>query len=117
MPYPIILTMRSVISSHQTEKAILSGKLFSTEEALKVGLIDAVANDKEDAIRKCEEFLNRFKKIPPHARGQTKLIMRKPDIDAIVNNREKDIEDFVKSICSPEAQHSFESFLNTLKVH
>lgn len=115
MPLPIIQTMKSILSTRQTENAILSGILFTSEEALKVGLIDEIAKDKDEVILKCEEYLNRFKKIPPIARGKTKELIRKADLDAIMNNREKDIEDFVASICSPEAQNSFEKFIETSK--
>lgn len=109
------MTMRSVLASRQTELAILSGTLFSTEEALKVGLIDDIAKDKAEAIQKCQEFLKRFKKIPPIARGNTKLRMRQPDIQEILKNREKDIDDFVASISSDEAQSAFEIFLDPAK--
>lgn len=109
------MTMRSILASRQTEMAILSGTLFSTEDALKVGLIDEIANDKSDAILKCEDYLNRFKKIPPIARGNTKKIMRQGDIQEILKNREKDIEDFVASISSDEAQSAFEMFLDPTK--
>lgn len=116
MPNPIIKTMQSILSSRQSEIAILNGTLFSTDEALKIGLIDEIASDKSEAIIKCEKYLNRLKKIPPNARGKTKQNIRRADIDAVLNNRDKDIEEFVESICSPEAQASFEKFISNLTV-
>lgn len=115
MPHPIIMTMQSILSSRQSELAILSGTLFSTEEALKVGLIDEIAKDKSEAIMKCEEYLNRFKKIPPLARGNTKQLMRQKNIQEIMKNKEKDIKDFVTSMTSDEAQKAFEIFLDPSK--
>lgn len=115
MPKPIIMTMRPILGSRQTELAILSGTLFSTDEALKVRLIDEIAKDKSEAILKCEQFLDRFKKIAPKARGSTKNRIRLADIEQIMNNREKDIEDFVASISSDEAQSAFEIFLDPSK--
>jgi enoyl-CoA hydratase/carnithine racemase len=55
--------MRNVISSRQTELALSTGRLFTTDEALKIGLIDEVATDKTDAIAKAEKFLLRMSKI------------------------------------------------------
>jgi 3,2-trans-enoyl-CoA isomerase len=55
--------MRNVISSRQTELALSTGRLFTTEEALRIGLIDEVATDKPDAVAKAEKFLLRMTKI------------------------------------------------------
>ena len=77
MPAPIIKTMQSILSTRQSEIAILNGTLFTTEEALEVGLIDEIASDKSEAIIKCEKYLNRLKKIPPSARGKTKQNIRR----------------------------------------
>jgi 3,2-trans-enoyl-CoA isomerase len=55
--------MRNVISNRQTELALTTGRLFTTDEALKVGLIDEVATDKADAVAKAEKFLVGMSKI------------------------------------------------------
>lgn len=44
------------------------------------------------------------------------LINNRADIDAVLNNRDRDVEEFVESICNPEAQASFEKFLTNLTV-
>ena len=55
--------MRNVISNRHTELALTAGRLFTTEEALKIGLIDEVARDKADAVAKAEKFLVGISKI------------------------------------------------------
>lgn len=55
--------MKNVISSRQAELALTTGRLFTTDEALKIGLIDEVATDKADAIAKAEKFLVGMSKI------------------------------------------------------
>jgi 3,2-trans-enoyl-CoA isomerase len=55
--------MRNVISSRQTELALSAGQLFTTGEAVKIGLIDEVATDKADSIAKADKFLLRMSKI------------------------------------------------------
>jgi hypothetical protein len=57
-------SMRNVISIRQTELALTSGRMFTTDEALKIGLIDEVATDKADAVAKAEKFLVGMSKIP-----------------------------------------------------
>jgi len=55
--------MRNVISNRDTELALTTGRLFTTDEALKIGLIDEVAKDKADAVAKAEKFLVGISKI------------------------------------------------------
>lgn len=56
------------------EKALTLGTLFTTDEALKVGLIDEIAQDKTECLLKCEKFLLKFKNISPIAREYSKLV-------------------------------------------
>lgn len=72
--------MRSVIGARQAELALTTGRMFTTDEALKVGLIDEIASDKADLITKAENFINRFARIPPVARSMTKISFRSKDI-------------------------------------
>ena len=55
--------MRNVISNRHAELALTTGRLFTTDEALKIGLIDEVATDKADAVAKAEKFLVGISKI------------------------------------------------------
>jgi 3,2-trans-enoyl-CoA isomerase len=56
--------MFGAISHRQAELALTTGRMFSTDEALKVGLIDEIATDKADAVAKAEKFLGSLAKIP-----------------------------------------------------
>lgn len=56
--------MRNVIGERQTELALTLGKMFTANEALKVGMVDELASDKADAIAKAEKFLKSFAGIP-----------------------------------------------------
>lgn len=72
--------MRNTIGERQAEVALTTGRMFTTDEALKIGLIDEIANDKTDGIAKAEAWLNKFAKISPTARSMTKLGFRSKDI-------------------------------------
>lgn len=56
--------------------ALTLGTMFTTEEALKIGLIDEIAKDKTELIQKCENFIGKFKKIPPIARAYSKQVRK-----------------------------------------
>jgi 3,2-trans-enoyl-CoA isomerase len=115
IPEVAILATRNIIASRDAELSLTLGQIFKTEEALKIGLIDEIASDKADAIVKCEAFLSHFRKIPPMARGITKQFFRKKVIDLMTENREKDVESFVKYVLDPASQKSLQAFLNGAK--
>lgn len=109
-------SMRNVLSARESEKALTLGTMFSTDEALKVGLIDEVANDKADAIKRCEKFLLQFAKISPDARALTKKSLRGKEIAALEDDREHDLQKFLFFVNSPKVQKGLEMYLEALKT-
>lgn len=79
-PEWFIASMRNTISNRETELALTAGRLFTTDEALKIGLIDEVATSKEDGIAKSANFFKMFAKVNPLARQMTKTVCRKKDL-------------------------------------
>ncbi len=55
-PQWFMASFLSVLPQRIAERALNQGRMFTTEEALKVGLIDETANNKEEAIEKCVAF-------------------------------------------------------------
>ncbi|KAG5675603.1 hypothetical protein PVAND_005495 [Polypedilum vanderplanki] len=115
VPKIIIKTMERLMPRRELELALTCGKLYSTEEALKVGLIDEIANDKNESIQKSENFLNLFKNVPFHARSVTKQRMRKSELDFVRKNLEHNVRYFVKSVMNNEAQEAIKLYLHALK--
>lgn len=109
-------SMRNVMSVRDTEKALTLGTMFTTDEALKVGLIDEIANDKSDAIKRCEQFLLQFAKISSEARAMTKKNCRGQDIAELENNREADLLNFLSFVNQPKVQKGLEFYLQSLKT-
>lgn len=107
--------MRSVIGDRQAELALTTGRMFTTDEALKVGLIDEIASDKADLITKAENFINRFTRIPPVARSMTKISFRSKDIKALEKNRERDLQMFLAVVTQPEVQKGLGIYIESLK--
>lgn len=108
-------TMLNTIGTRQTELALTTGRLFKTEEALKVGLIDEIASDKNDGIVKAEAFIKKFARIPPIARTLSKRAVRGKDIKALEDNREKDLNVFLTLIKDPKVQKGLGLYLASLK--
>lgn len=108
-------TMKNTIPLRQAELALNQGKMFTTDEALKVGLVDELAADKADAIAKCEKFIESFRRIPREARMISKQSFRRAEMEALENNRDQDIQLFVYAVTMPKTQQSLEAYLQSLK--
>ncbi|GFG39316.1 hypothetical protein Cfor_02241 [Coptotermes formosanus] len=108
-------SMRNVISNRQTELALTTGRLFTTDEALKVGLIDEVATDKADAVAKAEKFLVGMSKISAAARKLAKLSSRQEALQWLIANRQADLKGFVTFVNQPAVQKGLDLYLESLK--
>nr|XP_016927014.1 enoyl-CoA delta isomerase 1, mitochondrial [Drosophila suzukii] len=105
----------SVLPQREAERALNQGRMFTTEEALKVGLIDETANSKEEAIEKCTAFIGTFAKVNPLARSLTKQQFRAPDLQQLENERKDDLEKFLFFVNQPAVQKGLGIYLEGLK--
>lgn len=108
-------SMKNVLPPRQAESALTFGTLFKTEDAYKIGLIDEIAENKEDAIARCEKFLLKFANVSPDARAITKKSFRSKDIADLENRREEDAELFLFVVNQPKVQKGLELYLQSLK--
>ncbi|XP_043663039.1 enoyl-CoA delta isomerase 1, mitochondrial [Drosophila teissieri] len=105
----------SVLPQREAERALNQGRMFTTEEALKVGLIDETANSKEEAIEKCVAFIGTFAKVNPLARSLTKQQFRAADLQQLQNERKQDLEKFLFFVNQPAVQKGLGIYLEGLK--
>ncbi|XP_041986758.1 enoyl-CoA delta isomerase 1, mitochondrial-like [Aricia agestis] len=108
-------TMCNTIPVREAEFALTTGRLFTVDEALKVGLVDEVATDKADAIDKCKTFLKRFERIPSLARSLTKNRVRSGPVLRLQKNRQADIQEFLQFLQNPKVQQSLDMYIQMLK--
>ncbi|GJQ79698.1 hypothetical protein Trydic_g5845 [Trypoxylus dichotomus] len=114
-PFWFMSSMKNTIGNRESELALTSGTLYSTEEALKVGLIDEIAENKEDALAKSEKFFLRFKGINPMARAFTKDRLRGKIVQELLDRKQEDIDQFVFFVQQPAVQKGLEIYLQSLK--
>lgn len=96
------------------ERALVRGTLFSTEEALAVGMIDelvGVDDVQEAALRAAESYL----KVPELARSNVKVNCRAKNMDLWSSIQDKDSFDFGKMAGTPEAQATIKHVVESLK--
>lgn len=110
-----VAAMRNTISQRMTELSLTQGTMYKTDQALAIGLVDEVANDKAEAIAKCEAFISKFARIPPLARTLTKQRLRGDDIQKLEDSKANDLENFLFFVNQPKVQKGLELYLESLK--
>ncbi|TMW45737.1 hypothetical protein DOY81_009187 [Sarcophaga bullata] len=108
-------TFCNVLPRRVAEMALTEGKMFSTEEALKVGLVDDVVSTKEEALDKCEKFFATFAKTNPFARAVTKQQFRAKDLQQLEDEKTQDLEAFLFFVNQPSVQKGLGIYLEGLK--
>lgn len=107
-------TLVNTVGHRESELALQLGKLYSAEEALKVGLVDELAPPNE-VLSKAQEQMAIWTKIPEHARALTKSSMRHDTIAYLQSQKENDIEHFLNFITKDSIQKSLKFYLDSLK--
>lgn len=115
MPEAALEVCKNIISPRHTEAAFTLATIFNTEEAHKLGLVDDIAEDKNEAIQKSLSYLKRFNTIPSGARAQTKNTFRKRGLELFNTDREGDINNFVNFVQNPETQKQLSAALKMLR--
>lgn len=109
-------SMRNVIGQRQTELAVTTGRLFKTDEAFSIGLVDEVVENKEEGLARAEKFLGNFKNVAPEVRSFTKKLVREQTIMEMVSDRENDLKTFVNYANQPKVQMYLEKYMEMLKA-
>ncbi|XP_068193955.1 enoyl-CoA delta isomerase 1, mitochondrial isoform X2 [Antennarius striatus] len=107
-------TMVNTIGHRQTEMALELGNLYSSSEALKIGLVDQLVPE-DQILTAATETMAKWLAIPDHARQFTKSMMRQPTLDKLLANRKDDIQHFVNFISKDSIQKSLGMYLEMLK--
>ncbi|XP_054012380.1 enoyl-CoA delta isomerase 1, mitochondrial-like [Hylaeus anthracinus] len=103
------------IGYRKAELALLKGTLFQPKEALEIGLVDELVADKTSAIKKCEEYITSFKKIPALGLRTTKKVLRTNNLLWLKENRKTDLNNFLALIQVPSVQAGLKLYIESLK--
>ncbi|XP_039445126.2 enoyl-CoA delta isomerase 1, mitochondrial-like [Culex pipiens pallens] len=108
-------TMSKVIGERMSEIACTTGKLYSAEQALKMGMIDELVMNQDEGVLKAVAFLDSFKDMIPVVRDKTKLELRKLNIEDFQNYRQAELDFVTKHVTSSEFQNVLLGYLQSLK--
>jgi len=107
--------MVQTIGTRETELALMLGTLFSTQQALRIGLVDSMVESKEEALAEAEALLTKLMQIPNEARHVSKMLMRQDLYDRLSSKKTEDIENFSNFIVQPIIQEPMGKYLQALQ--
>lgn len=110
-----MICMKDAVGLRKTELALTAGKMYSTQEALDMGLIDKMVSNKEEALAEAHKFIAQFAKIPPLARKMTKECIRQEGIKYMEENAIDDLKAFMDLTVQPNIQKGLGMYLEAMK--
>lgn len=115
-PFWVQNSFRNTVGTRNAEYGLTTGKLFKTQEAHSIGLVDEIATDAEDAISKSVDALRIWQKVVPSARHISKMMIRQQAIDELVNRKEDDIDTIVKHVMNDKFQTMVSAYLASVSA-
>ena len=105
--------MVDTVGRRQAELSLSLGTLYTAEQALEIGLVDAVVP--KDAVQsKAVEEAAQWAAMVPQARVASKQLIRKQRIDALRSKQQEDIDYFVDFITQEKVQKNLGTYLEML---
>jgi enoyl-CoA hydratase/carnithine racemase len=83
VPRNIIYALVGIVGTRQAERLTTAGKLISPEEALAIGLVDALAEDPDAAVELCLAEASALLDLPPVAMNATRLAAKADFLDRL----------------------------------
>lgn len=114
-PTWFVRSMEHTVGKRQTEMAVTSGTLFSTEEAFNVGMIDEIVQSKEEGLIRAQAFIDRFANISPRARSLSKKMVRGEALRLMSKERDEDLQLFLNNVQDESVQKGLGLYLESLK--
>ncbi|GFT15847.1 enoyl-CoA delta isomerase 1, mitochondrial [Nephila pilipes] len=99
----------------KAEHALKLGRMFTAEEALKLGLVNELVDSPSDVVPKAQEELDKWMKIPGGALQMTKLSMRKPFVDDLISYEEQEVDEIVHFVYQDPVQKALGKYIESLK--
>jgi len=113
-----------VLGHSHAELALMLGTLFPPQQALGMGLVDELVEEEDPensasnrytpveqvALARAKEFA----KIPNSARGAVKELTRKPLLESLIQDRQRDVDFFCEFVTSEKAQHAIGKYLKAM---
>jgi enoyl-CoA hydratase/carnithine racemase len=108
------LIFPQLVGRAKAAEKLLLGEPFSAQEAVDLGLANAVLPAGE-VVNHARRIAERFNALPPGAVRETKKLMRRADADRVLQTIGTEGEAFAARLASPEAKEAFSAFFQKRK--
>jgi len=98
----------------EASRSLLSGKLYSPEEALKVGLVDELVKN-ESLLTAAERKIKKYMELESNTWSQSKVNIREELIAAVSADQSATLEKMLAQWWSPATRHILKTILANLQ--
>ena len=102
------------LGNAEASKSLLTGKLYSPEEALKVGLVDELVRN-ESLLTAAERKVKKFMELESNTWSQSKLNIREDLIKAVTADQSESLEKMLAQWWSPTTRHILKTIIENLQ--
>tara|TARA_Y100001970_G_C14105709_1_gene787984 strand:- start:35 stop:790 length:756 start_codon:yes stop_codon:yes gene_type:complete len=113
MPIGIGRIFQSLLGERVAEKMTLKGELVNPDKAYSIGLIDETV-ESEELLAYTENTMNSWFKLPFNKQIQSKLSLRKDNINLMLKSADQERNDFVDAWFSPECRATMKGIIDKL---
>lgn len=114
VPEVIQLAFKRLLGAHRAERMMVAGTMIESEEALRIGLVDELA-DVDQVIAQALAWCQKHLALPPEAMSSTRRIARRDLADIMADASRFPAEDFADGWFGEETQATLQALVARLK--
>lgn len=114
VPPEVQTGLRRLVGAHCAERLMVAGRMVDSEEALRIGFVDELA-EADQVIARAIEWLKSILLLPPRAMSQTRAIARADLVAAFDAARSGDVDEFVRGWFGEESRATLTAVMAKLK--
>lgn len=115
VPPEVQTGLRRLVGAYRAERLMVAGAMVDSEEALRIGFVDELA-EPERVVARALEWLKSLLALPPLAMNGTRRIARADLVAAFDAQRSGDVEEFVRGWFTGESRATLTAVLAKLKA-
>ena len=114
VPRPVLAVARHTLGRRQAERMCTEARLVGPDEALAMGLVDALA-PADDVLERAVAWAQDMAALPPQTLRHTRQLTRREVVRALERIEEETIEQFLDEWFSDEAQGALRALVERLR--
>jgi len=114
VPEVIQCALRRLVGTYRAERMMVVGQMLDPEQALRIGMIDELANV-DDVQPRALEWLRSLLALPPQAMSTTRLLARSDLIGLFADPTRLSVEEFADGWFGAETQSTLKALVARLK--